>query len=131
MTARMSSVLFLVLALQTSATWACGHCAEDLIAAVYDHALAQRVAAQRHQIAFYAWEGPIARNDAARGKILALIESIPGVDRGSARLSMDPAVIAIAFDPRRRTQHEVETALQRKLDSLKLSILLLESPKAP
>ena len=83
------------LALSSTVAMACGHCPEDLIAAVYDHALAQRTLALRHETLFFVWDGPIARSDELRQKLMALAEAVPGVDKGSARVSMEPTALAV------------------------------------
>jgi hypothetical protein len=116
MRAAAASLLLLV---ATSAT-ACGHCVEDRIAAVYDHALQQRTAAAKHRIAYFAVEGSVANNEAMRRGILAIVEALPGVIRGSARVSMEPSAIALAFDPARSSPQAIESALRNKLRPLKL-----------
>lgn len=112
----------LCLALGSSAALACGYCVEDRIAAVYDHALLQRTLARGHQMAFFAWDGPITHNEAARLKLLALGEATPGVDKGSVRVSMEPAALAVAFDPQSADGKNMAKALQKKLAGMKLSI---------
>jgi hypothetical protein len=49
--------------------------------------------------------------------------SVPGVDPGSMRLSLELASLAIAFDPRRTTLAQVHSRLERKLRPLGLSLL--------
>jgi copper chaperone CopZ len=110
-----------------SAAFACGHCVEDRIAAVYDHALSQRTLAAGHQIAYFAWDGPLARNEASRLQVLRVVETVSGVQPGGVRVSMEPAAIAVAFDPRRATAAAVAAALQKKLGALKLSSVPLQS----
>ncbi len=122
--------LALWLALTSSAVIACGYCVEDRIAAVYDHALQQRALAGRHQIAFFAWDGPLARNEATRKKMLAFAEATPGVDKGSARVAMEPAALAVAFDPQGGSASALQAALQKSLNPLKLSLVLLQAPTA-
>lgn len=107
---------------------ACGYCVEDRIAAVYDHALVQRVAVSQHQLAYFAWDGPSDRSEAARLKIMALGEAAAGVDKGSVRVSMDPAAIAVAFDPRRTSAAAVGAALGKKLEAVKLAVIALPAP---
>ena len=116
--------------LATAAAMACGYCVEDRIAAVYDHALAQSVAVSGHRLAYFAWDGPGERSEAARLKIVLLGEATAGVDRGSVRVAMDPAAIAVAFDPHRTSAESVGTSLQKKLMSLKLGIIPLQAPRA-
>jgi hypothetical protein len=124
------AVVGLVVALASAAALACGHCVEDRIAAVYDHALVQRTLASKHQVAYFAWDGPTERSEAVRMKMLALGEATTGVDKGSVRVAMDPAAIAVAFDPRRTSAEAVAAALQKKLGTLKLSVIPLEPPRA-
>ena len=131
MNASPARALVLVLAsLSAGAACACGYCVEDRIAAVYDHALSQRTKSLQHEIVFFAWDGPLERSEVARRRMLALAESTPGVDAGSTRLSMEPAAIAVAFDPRRRSVRDVTEALQRKLRVMPATITLLQAPKA-
>lgn len=118
----------LLATLATASALACGYCVEDRIAAVYDHALGQRVAASGHQLAYFAWDGPSERSDAVRLKMVALGEATSGVDQGSVRVAMDPAAIAVAFDPRRTSAAAVGAALQKKLAALKLSVIPLQAP---
>ncbi len=118
----------LLATLATAAALACGHCVEDRIAAVYDHALVQRTLAGKHQIAYFAWDGALARDDALRRKLLALAEAVPGVDKGGVRVSLEPAAIAVAFDPRRGDGAAIGAALQKKLRALSVEIVPLQAP---
>ena len=108
---------------------ACGYCVEDRIAAVYDHALSQRTLQSRQQLAYFAWDGPLARDEASRQKMLALGEAVPGVSKGSVRVSMEPAAIAVAFDPRSSSGASIAAALQKKLGLLKVSLVPLQAPQ--
>ncbi len=110
---------------------ACGYCVEDRIAAVYDHALNQRVTAERHGLVYLAWDGPVERTEASRLKLLALGEAVAGVDKGSVRVSMEPAAIALSFDPRRTSADAISIALQKKLRELKLVVIPLQMQASP
>ncbi len=123
----IAPALAVCLAAAATAAVACGYCVEDRIAAVYDHSLAQRVAAGKHQLLVFSWDGPLVRDAVARRKMLELGEATPGVDKGSTRVSLEPAVIAVAFDPARNSVASITAALQKKLDSLKLSIVVLRA----
>jgi hypothetical protein len=125
-----AAALTLMGSLTVATALACGYCVEDRIAAVYDHALVQRIAGSQHQLAYFAWDGPSERGEAARLKMLALGEATAGVDKGSVRVSMDPAAIAVAFDPRRTSAAAVGAALGKKLESLKLAVIPLQAPVA-
>ena len=123
-----AAALALLLALGSAASFACGHCVEDRIAAVYDHALLQRSLASNHPVLFFAWDGPVTRNDASRQKIMALTSAVAGVDKDSTRVSMEPASLALAFDPQQSNAQAIETALQKKLGSLTISVVRLQGP---
>ncbi len=111
-----------------SAGLACGYCVEDRVAAVYDHAHTQLTHQRKHQLAYFSWDGPVARDEASRRKILAIAESVAGVDRGSVRVAMEPAAIAVAFDPQRGTGASIAVALQQRLGALKVFIVPLQTP---
>lgn len=131
MTKRATQVLAsLVAALAAVSALACGYCVEDRIAAVYDHALTQKAAAGGHAVAYFAWDGPAERNAALRLKIQALAQATPGVDAGSVRVAMDPAAIAVAFDPRRTGAAAIGAALAKQLAPLKVSVIPLQPPMA-
>ena len=123
-----AAALALLLALGSAASFACGYCVEDRIAAVYDHALPQRSLASNHPVLFFAWDGPVTRNDASRQKIMALTSAVAGVDKDSTRVSMEPASLALAFDPQQSNGQAIETALQKKLGSLTISVVRLQGP---
>lgn len=129
-TALRRACVGLLATLATVGSLACGYCVEDRIAAVYDHALSQRAAASGHRLAYFAWDGPTERSEAARLKIMAAVAATAGVDKGSVRVAMEPAAIAVAFDPRRTSADAVGAALQKKLGSLKLGITPLQAPAA-
>jgi copper-containing nitrite reductase len=107
---------------------ACGHCVEDRIAAVYDHALVQRARASKHQVAYFAWDGAFTRDETSRRGVLAVAEAVPGIDKGSVRVSMEPAAIAVAFDPRRSDAAAIATALRAALRRLSVDVVPLHAP---
>ena len=121
-------VIALCLALSSTVVIACGYCVEDRIAAVYDHALAQRTLALKHEMIFFAWDGPLTRSEVSKQKIMTLGATVPGVNPGSLRVSMEPAALALAFDPQRSSGQSIEAALQTKLRLMKLSIVRLQAP---
>ena len=125
--ARSVGIAFALLAaLGAGPALACGHCVEDRIAAVYDHALVQRTLASQHRLAYFAWEGRLPIDQASRRRLLAQVEAVAGVDKGSVRVSMEPAAIAFSFDPRRSDGASIEAAIQRKLAPLEVSLVPLQ-----
>ncbi|MEZ0236752.1 MAG: hypothetical protein ACAH06_01695 [Methylophilaceae bacterium] len=110
----------LMLALHSTAILACGHCVEDKIAAVYDHANVMQALERKHPIAFFAIDGPLA--DGTGRTLETLAESVTGVDKGSTRVSMESAAMAVAFNPERTTFAKVQKALERKFSGKKLTL---------
>jgi hypothetical protein len=115
----------------TSTAFACGYCIEDKIAAVYDHAVATRAIAQEHQVVFFAVEGNIPPGEASRRTLEAIVESVVGVDKGSARVSVESASLSAAFDPAHAPFAGVERALSRKLAARGLSVAILRVMDKP
>ena len=130
-TARRSLMGGLVACAITSSAFACGYCIEDQIAAVYDHAVARRAIAQKHQVVFFAVEGKIPPGEASRRRLEGIVESVVGVDKGSARVSVESAALAAAFDPARTPFAVMERALNRKLAVRGLSVGILRVMDQP
>lgn len=112
----------LLLALHGTAALACGHCVEDKIAAVYDHASVMQAFGRQHRVAFFAIDGTFTPDDGARRMLETLAESAAGADKGSARVSTESASLAVAFDPQRTTFAAVQTALERKFAGKRLML---------
>lgn len=121
----------LLLAFEAPAVMACGHCIEDKIAAVYDHAAVTRAVGSGHQIAFFHIDGALAPGSPTRRGLEAIAESVEGVDRGSVRVSLESASLAVAFDPRRWSLGAVQKALEKKLAAKKLSLMLMRVMDSP
>jgi hypothetical protein len=120
-----SAVAALLLAVQGPGASACGYCVEDRIAAAYDHAVIVRSLERRHEVAFFAIEGPTAANPGLVREIQNALESTGGVDRGSARVSRDVTALSFAYDPARQKLGPILRALDKKLAARGLSISLL------
>jgi hypothetical protein len=115
----------------TSTAFACGYCIEDKIAAVYDYAVTMRAIAQEHQVVFFAVEGNIPPGEASRCTLEAIVESVAGVDKGSARVSVESASLSAAFDPAHAPFAGMERALSRKLAAKGLSVRILRVMDKP
>lgn len=113
----------LLLALQAPTTLACGYCVEDKIAAVYDHAAVARALGRKHYVVFFHIDGALTPGESTRRVLETIAESTEGVDKGSARASVESASLAVAFDPRRTSFAAVQKALERRLAANKLSLL--------
>lgn len=113
------------LGLAASAGWACGHCVEDRMAAVYDHAWIAPTLARGHRIAFVAIDGPLAQRSDQRLKIERAVAATPGIDTGSLRISLEAAALSLSFDPRRVSWPQLRQSLQRRLALQGLSLQTL------
>ncbi len=90
---------------------ACGVCIEDKMAATYDHAAVTAAFKRGHVVVFAEILDANATGEAHKRKIIQAIEARPGVDRGSVRVSFNPAAISFAFDERiGETQNVFEAA---------------------
>jgi len=79
-------------------SWACGACAEDTIAATYDHAVIRAAIERRQQVVFVALEG----GDATRigDRIAAAAPNVRGVQGGTLRIAVSPPAFSFALDAR-------------------------------
>ena len=116
------SLFVLVLALHGTAVLACGHCVEDKIAAGYDHANVIQALERKHPVAFFAIDGLQLPAGSTRRALEMLAESVAGVDKGSARVSVESAALAVAFDPQRTTFAVMQKALERKFTGKMLTL---------
>jgi hypothetical protein len=119
---RIRAAFTLALALASSASQACGYCVEDRIASVYDHAMVSQALSRQHQVAFFALKGPLAASSGQQQRIARIALTAKGVDPGSARVAIETAVLAVAFDPRATPLAAVEASLQSKLALQALSV---------
>lgn len=124
-------VVGVLLAGSASIVLSCGYCIEDKIAAVYDHAVVTRAVAQKHQVAFFLIEGSIPQGDSTRRALEAISGSIPWVDKGTARVSVESSSLSVAFDPAHSSFATLEHALSRKLAVKGLSIAVLRIMDKP
>jgi hypothetical protein len=112
----------LALGFNVTIAGACGYCMEDRIAAVYDHAVVIQALDRGHHVAFFAIAGTLAPGDGTRRAIETAVESVNGVDNGSAKVSVESASLAVAFNPQRTTLTAVRTAINQKLAARHLSL---------
>lgn len=127
----MRKLLAAALLAASPAAVACGYCVEDKIASAYDHAVVTQALGRKHQVAFFHVEGTFAQDAATRRAIEALVESVSGVDRGSARFATATSTISIAFDPKRAPLGKLQSQLDRKLASRKLMLMPLRIMETP
>jgi hypothetical protein len=122
----LRSCLLLVLAFDAASAVACGVCIEDRVAVVYDHAVVARAHARKHAVAFFALDAtaPLAKDSQRR--FINLAESAGGVDKGSARVSLEPVSLAVAFDAKRVPLSQLEKELERKFAARNVALRFLQ-----
>jgi hypothetical protein len=76
----------------------CGYCIEDRVAAVYDQPAVDRAKARGHSVAFLGIEGANVDWHAAHA-VRSALESVRGVDRGTAHAKAENAAVAVSYDP--------------------------------
>ena len=121
----------LLLALHGSAAFACGHCVEDKIAAVYDHALITQALAQKQQVVFFAIDGNFTANEVTRKSIETIAKSVEGIEKNSVRVSVELAALCVVFDPKRQSFAAMQKSLDKKMAEKKLTLLLLKIMDQP
>ena len=81
---------------------------------------------QGHHVAFFHIEGRLPAGAAAKLALEKLAASAPGVEKGTVRVSLASASLAIAFDPKRTRVIELEKDIERRLAGRKLRLMLLQ-----
>jgi len=125
---RKAWLVAVALAAQACTASACGFCVEDRIAAVYDHTLVQQASGGKLQLAYFSWDGPVHRDEAMRARIATAAQGVKGAAPGSVRVSVEPAAIAVLFDPATLRREQFDAAIDRKLSSLKVLVTPLQTP---
>ena len=115
-------IALLVLAFDANA---CGICIDDKVASCYDHAVVTGAKARGDAVAFLAIEGPLVRSAETRGAVLRAIRSASGVQRASARVSLESAALSFAYDPRRASVDAIRATLDARLAPQGLTLRLL------
>jgi len=109
----------------------CGYCVEDKIASTYDHAVVTRAIGARHHVVYFHIDGPLVQ-DAATGRALAAAaQSVQGVDRDSVRVKVETLTISLAFDPGKAPLARLQSALEKKFASRKLTLMPLRIMETP
>jgi hypothetical protein len=93
-----------------TASLACGACAEDKVAATYDHAVIRHAAASGDVVVFCEVGGPL---DAARLK--AAVRGVRGVRPRSVRVSAQPPAVSFALDPMLQSPQAAIERMRRAL----------------
>ena len=123
---KVASLFASLLLMSTSSAIACGHCIEDKVAAVYDHAIVAKAVHEKHVVAFFGIEGPLVVNSASKQEIQKMMSSINGIDPNTSRISLETGSISLAFNPAILTYPALLEGLDKKLKQKKLSIFPLD-----
>ena len=127
----MRKLLATALLAASPAVLACGYCVEDKIASVYDHAVATKALAERHHVVYFHIDGPLVQDAATSRALAAAAQSVQGVDRDSVRVKVETLSVSLAFDPRRMPIARLQSALEKKLASRKLTLMPLRIMETP
>jgi hypothetical protein len=119
--------LLAALALVFSArdAFACGYCVEDRVAVVYDHGIVVRALQRQHKVAFLAIEGEIPQRGDVRRSIESELSTVKGVDRGTARVSLESASLSFAYDPGRSGLGPIMSTVGKRLAASGLGFSIL------
>ena len=109
--------------LQAGAALACGHCVEDKIAAVYNHARVIDAQARKQQVAFLAIEGPLVINEQSRRALVELLRTQEGVVPGSVQVSLELASLSFVFDPGRTRFDALFKSINKKMQRTGLRVV--------
>ena len=124
---KVASLFASLLLMSTSSAIACGHCIEDKVAAVYDHAIVVKAVQEKHVVAFFGIEGPLVVNTASKQDIQKIIGSINGVDLNTARISLEAGSISLTFNPTLLSYPALLDSLDKKLATKKLPVFPLQT----
>jgi hypothetical protein len=91
---------------------ACGVCIEDKMAATYDHAVITSAFNRGHAVVFAEMLDASAATKGQERKVVQAFEAIAGVDRGSVRVSFNPAAISFALDEQLTDAQKVLSAAE-------------------
>jgi hypothetical protein len=111
------AMLFLA-GLYAPAAKACGHCVEDKIAAVYDHAVITRARNLHQHVAYVAIEGTLVNDIKTRSGITGMLRTVKGIDASSVRVSLELAAFSYAYDPKR--EGAIQRSIERRLSRMGL-----------
>lgn len=104
---------------------ACGICIEDKVAATYDFEVAAKATKNDHTVLFFEIAGLRSPDPKTRQAIIATVGKIPGIERGSVRVSLDPAAISVVFDAKRYPLAAMQKRIEEKLAAQHLRLKLL------
>ena len=112
----------LLLAAQGSGAFACGYCVEDKLAATYDHSVVTGAMQRGHAMVFLEAAGLERAEHGSAPALVAAIETVPGVDRGTVRISAAPPAVSFSFDSDRYAVGGAVSEINRRLAGRKVAL---------
>ena len=79
------------------ASWACGACVEDRVAATYDHIVIDTATVRHDQVVFVAIDGAVNASK-VNARIVTALPKVRGVRAGTLRTSRSPPAFSFALD---------------------------------
>lgn len=103
---------------------ACGACAEDTVAATYDHAVVERAATQGKVLVYASIDG-VGDARVLANKAGAAARRAAGIDRATVRVSAAPLALSFAIDPSVQTVEGAVADVQKrgKDQGMRLSVV--------
>ena len=95
------------------------------MAAAYDHVIVTRAHGAGHHVAFCAIESDVILDETRGRDLERTLETIPGVDHGSVKISVPTAALSFAFDPARVAPNVVLDAVNVELAGKGLALVPL------
>ena len=114
----------LVCACAAQASFACGICVEDRVAAVFDSAVVEQALGARRHVAFYGIEGSLPATKASARVLLDAVYA-SGAAKSSARVSLESASVSAAFDPSKTSVARLQEDAGRRLAGKGLALTAL------
>ncbi len=119
------AVAVLVLVIQGTGAFACGHCIEDKMAATYDHGVVTRAMQRGRAMVFLEAAGLERAEHGSAPALVAAVEAVAGVDRGTVRISTAPPAVSFSFDSDRYAVAGAVSEINRELAGRKVTLTLL------
>ena len=124
MSARVALAV-LLLATQGPVALACGYCVEDKLAATYDHRVVTSAMERGRAMVFTEVAGMERAEHGFAPALVATVEAVPGVNRGTVRISAAPAAVSFSFDADRYAVASAVSEINRRLAGQNITLTVL------
>jgi hypothetical protein len=122
---RFGPLVAALLAALSATAFACGHCIEDRVAAVYDYQVERQADRERLRIAYVGVTGARAEGQATADRVAAALRDIPAAAKETIRTSASPAAASFAWRGDDAVLRDTIQTVNRQLapSGIKLEIL--------